>query len=42
MDHAHRFEMLGDIAIFRVHGDFPFATAMQAVTAAIAWLEGSD
>jgi hypothetical protein len=36
MGHTHRFEMLGGIAIFRVHGDFPFATAMQSVTAAIA------
>ena len=27
--------MLGDIAVFRVSGDTPFATAMQSITAAL-------
>ncbi len=35
MSQTHRFEMLGDVGIFRVLGDMPFATAMQSVTAAI-------
>jgi hypothetical protein len=35
MTQTHRFEMFGDIAIFRVHGDVPFAAAMQSVTTAI-------
>jgi hypothetical protein len=36
MSQKHRFEMLGDIAVFRVHGDIPFATAMQSIAQAIA------
>jgi hypothetical protein len=35
MSNAHRFQMLGDIAILRVGGDVPFAAAMQSITAAI-------
>ena len=31
--------MLGDIAIFRVAGDIPFATAMRSITAAIVSAE---
>jgi hypothetical protein len=30
-----QFEILGDICVFRVAGDIPFATAMQSITAAI-------
>jgi hypothetical protein len=35
MSQAPQFEMLGDIAVFRVVGDIPFATAMQSITTAI-------
>jgi hypothetical protein len=35
MTKTHRFEMHGDIAILRLHGDAPFSAAMQSVTAAI-------
>jgi hypothetical protein len=36
MSQAPQFETLGDICIFRVAGDIPFAVAMQSITAAIA------
>jgi hypothetical protein len=35
MTKTHRFEMHGEIAIFRVRGDVAFTAAMQSVTAAI-------
>lgn len=35
MSQDPQFETLGDIWIFRVAGEIPFATAMQSITAAI-------